>query len=60
MKQDIIAEGIKTAPPATVTLLATSNGWSMSDWVSLATILYIALQVGYLAWKWYKEYKASK
>lgn len=59
MKQAIATETTKALPPVAVTV-ATFEGMAFSDWVYLATFLYVVAQLGYLLWKWYKEYKASK
>lgn len=57
MKTAIAAEGIKATPPVTVTAVAWMNGLTLTDFVALATLIYISLQAGYLLWKWYQEYK---
>lgn len=31
----------------------------MSDYVSLATLIYVFLQAGYLLWTWYREYRKT-
>lgn len=60
MKTEVSTEAMKSAPPATVAIVATAGSWSMQDWVAIATVLYIVLQAAYLGWKWYREYRASK
>jgi hypothetical protein len=36
------------------------GGWGVAEWMYTATIVYIAMQAGYLAWKWRREWLASK
>lgn len=49
MGRDVGVAVAKAFPPLTV--------WSltMNEWVAIATLLYIALQAAYLAWKWIRE-----
>lgn len=60
MRGDIAQESLKSAPPVTVTAWAWANGMTLEKWVALATIVYIALQAGYLIWKWYREWKRGR
>lgn len=59
IKDSAMSEVAKAAPPVWVTALATAQGWTMSDYVALATILYIGLQSAYLLWKWYQEHRKN-
>lgn len=34
--------------------------YTLNEWVAIATISYIAMQMGYLAWKWIREAKGKK
>lgn len=60
MKQDVAIEAAKAAPPVAISTLASVQGWDMSHWVGAATFAYVLLQAAYLAWKWWREYKASQ
>jgi hypothetical protein len=60
MRAEIAQEGLKATPPVLVTTAAVSNAWTPTEWMALATIIYIVLQAGYLVWKWYKEYRDSR
>lgn len=60
MKGEIAEEGLKAAPPVTVTAWAWLNGLTLDKWVALATLTYIVLQAGYLIWKWWREIKRGK
>ncbi|WP_315384793.1 hypothetical protein [Microvirgula aerodenitrificans] len=57
MSKEIVAEAIKAAPPVAVTT-ASLAGLSLAEWVSIATILYIGLQVGLLVPRYWREYRA--
>jgi hypothetical protein len=39
--------------------MAAIDAITLNEWVAIATLAYIALQVGYLGWKWYREYRAA-
>lgn len=43
--------GLKLSPPITVYAL------TLNEWVAIATLLYLALQALYLAWKWQREWR---
>lgn len=53
-KSDLASEAAKASFPVGVSL-ATLGGLSLHDLVMLATLGYIALQAGYLVWKWYRQ-----
>lgn len=50
---DAGTEATKSAPPLAV-LGATIGGFTLQDWVYVATLVYLALQGGWLLWRWYK------
>lgn len=60
MRAEIASEGLKASPPIAITAVAWMQGLTLTDVVALATLAYIALQCGYLLWKWYREYKRGK
>lgn len=47
----ITTEAVKTAPPAVVSLLH-AGGMTPSDWVTVLTLAYLALQIGLLVPKY--------
>ncbi len=49
----------KLAPPAAV-VTATASGYTLQDWVGIATLVYLALQAAYLAWKWWREWRVPR
>jgi Phage holin T7 family, holin superfamily II len=53
-KQEIAVAAVKTAPPLLVVGTHTVLGFTLNDWVSILTIIYIVLQVTYLLHKWFK------
>ncbi len=60
MKAEIAQEGLKATPPVAITAVAWMKGLTLTDAVGIATLAYIALQAGYLIWKWYREFKKSR
>jgi len=44
---EITTESVKAAPPAVVSLLHV-GGMTPADWVTVLTLLYLALQIGLL------------
>lgn len=50
-RAEVITETIKAAPPVAVAGLSVA-GVSLSDIVLIATLVYIALQIGYLVHRW--------
>jgi len=60
MKTAIASEGIKSSPAVAVTGFAFASGWGVNELVALLTGAYVVIQIAYLAWKWRKEYKASR
>jgi len=48
-------EAGKAAPPVAVVVDAAANSWTMTSTAAALTILYLVLQIGYLAWKWNNE-----
>jgi hypothetical protein len=57
MKAVVIHEGVKSAPPVVVAGTAWLFGLTLNDWVAIGTLAYLALQGGFLVWRWYREYK---
>lgn len=53
---EIAAAGIKAAPAVAVTG-AASVGMSLEEWVFVATLVYLVLQILYLAWKFWRDLK---
>lgn len=48
-------EAGKAAPPVAVVVDAAANSWTMTSTAAALTILYLVLQISYLAWKWNNE-----
>lgn len=55
MREAIAAEGLKATPPITVSVVAFTQGLTLSDAVAYATLAYIVMQAAYLVWKWIRE-----
>jgi hypothetical protein len=60
MKAVVIHEGAKSAPPVVVAGTAWLFGLTLNDWVAIGTLLYLALQGGFLIWRWFREYKKKE
>jgi hypothetical protein len=60
MKEHIVSEAYKAAPPVAVSSAGILAGLPVSEMVGLATIGYICLQAAFLIWKWRKLAKGYK
>jgi hypothetical protein len=60
MKAVVLHEGAKSAPPVVVAGTAWLFGLTLNDWVAVGTLVYLALQGGFLVWRWYWEYKKKE
>lgn len=60
MKAEVVQESLKSAPPVAVAGAAWVFGLTLNDWVAVGTLTYLAIQGGYLLWKWYREWKRSR
>lgn len=52
----VAAAAAKAAPPATVTA-AIAAGKSLDNIVVILTIIYLAAQITYLGWRWFREWR---
>lgn len=60
MRVAIANEGLKAAPPVTVSAVSWMNGLTLNEYVAIGTLIYIGLQAGYLIWKWVREARGSR
>ncbi len=51
----IAVETAKASPPVAVVAHQISSGWTLSHTLTLLTIVYVGVQLGYLVWKWRNE-----
>ena len=58
MKQDMIVEGTKAAPPLAISAISLNS--TLNTIVLVATLIYICLQGAHLVWKWHKGAKKRK
>lgn len=57
-KHDAVMQAAQ-AVPATAAIVATKVlGFSLNEWLAIASIAFIVLQAGYLLWKWRNEWRA--
>jgi uncharacterized membrane protein len=52
-KHEAANEIAKSIPPVTIAA-ATVSGWTLNDWVLVATLVYVVLQIAHLLYKWFK------
>lgn len=38
---------------------ASAAGWGVQEWMYAATFVYVVAQLGYLLWKWVREWRAG-
>lgn len=51
-KLDVIHEAVKSAPPVVVTAVSGFLGFTLHEWVAIATLAYITFQIAWLVYKW--------
>lgn len=54
--QEAKVQAAFATPPVVVSAAAVVNGLTLQDWVCIGTLVYLALQSGYLLWKWWRDY----
>ncbi len=50
--KDLAVEGAKSTPPLAVVAHQVANGWTINHTVAALTIVYLLMQIGWLAWRW--------
>lgn len=58
-RSEMIREGAASLPPAAVAAV-TLAGVSLQDWVLMATLGWIAMQISYFLYQRWKEFKIGK
>lgn len=53
------AAALKSAPPVAV-VAASAAGWGVQEWMYALTCAYLLAQLGYLLWKWYREWRKGR
>ncbi|WP_313331561.1 hypothetical protein ACQYWY_06740 [Comamonas sediminis] len=56
-RQDIANAAYHATPGAAATGVFKVWGLPLSEWLVVASLLFIALQAGYLVWKWRRDYR---
>ena len=56
---DISTSVAHTIPSIGATGVTTVFGLPSSEWVAVATLVFIALQAGHLIWKWRREARCA-
>lgn len=60
MNTEVVQEAAKSAPPVVVTLGAIFSGVTINHVMGVVTIIYVALQAGYLVWKWRRDMRLER
>lgn len=50
--KDALTEGAKATPPLVVLGKSIAEGWNINHTVAALTIVYLLMQIGWLAWRW--------
>lgn len=50
--KDVVTEGVKATPPLVVVGKSIAEGWTINHTVAVLTIVYLLMQIGWLAWRW--------
>lgn len=59
LANEIGVAGVKAAPPITIAA-ASATGWGVQEWMYAATLVYVVAQLGYLLWKWQREWRGRR
>lgn len=51
--RDASQTGGIAAPPVIVAAAHTFAGMTISDWVGITTLIYLAVSTAYMVWKWF-------
>ena len=50
--KDTLIEGVKATTPLVVLGKSIAEGWTINHTVAALTIVYLLMQIGWLAWRW--------
>ena len=50
--KDALTEGAQATPPLGVWGNSVPEGWTINRTVAALTIVYLLMQIGWLAWRW--------
>lgn len=48
------------AAPPVAAATAVVTGMTLQDWVLVLTLVYLVLQIGFLLFKWWREWRRAK
>lgn len=60
VKEHVAAGTLAKVAPAGAVVGADFAGVSLPNLVYALTAIYLLLQIGYLVWKWYKEWRGRR
>lgn len=55
LSRDAMVASANASPPVAVAAAHFILGVSLNDWVLVLTIVYLAAQLGYLGWRWWRD-----
>lgn len=59
-RQDLVGAAMHTTPGAAATGVFKVWDLPLSEWLVIASLAFIALQAGYLVWKWRRDYRRDQ
>lgn len=59
-KSDLVHAGVQLSPGAVASAVSQAWGMTPADLVAYATVVFVALQAGYLVWKWRNDYEVNR
>lgn len=55
LPRDAMVASANASPPVAVAAAHFILGVSLNDWVLVLTLLYLAAQLAYLGWRWWRD-----
>lgn len=52
--KEVATEMAKSSPPVAVVTASFATEWTLNNLLTAVTIIYVILQIGWLAWRWYQ------
>ena len=59
-RQDLIGAAMHTTPGVAAGGVFKIAGLPLSDWLVIASLLFLGLQAAYLVWKWRRDYRRDQ
>lgn len=52
--KEVAIEAAKSSPPVAVVTASFASDWTLNNMLTVVTIIYVILQIGWLAWRWWQ------